>query len=73
LLRYETARHKSSGPHVDYKDVTVAVPRDDMTARDLLRTIAQALPGWQATAFPSHLILYKEDRTYKHGQVIWPA
>ncbi len=43
-----------------------------MSARELLRTVAQALPGWQATAFPSHMILYKEHRTYIHGEVIWP-
>jgi hypothetical protein len=27
----------------------------------------------QATAFPSHIILYKEDRTYKSGKVIRPG
>jgi len=73
LLRYQTAKQKSKEPHGDYKTLTVKVPRDDMGANDLLRTIAQALPGWQATAFPSHMILYKEDRAYTHGQVIWPA
>jgi hypothetical protein len=44
-----------------------------MSVRDLLRTIGEALPGWQATAFPSHMILNKEDRPYVHGQIIWPA
>jgi hypothetical protein len=72
LLRYETAKQKSHRP-LDYEALTVNVPRDDMSAQDLLRTIAQALPGWQATAFPSHTILYKERRIYTHGQVIWPA
>jgi Eco29kI restriction endonuclease len=70
LLRYQTA--KSHEPRAAYQDLTVTVPQDDMSARDLLRTIAQALPGWQATAFPSHMILYKEHRTYTHGLVIWP-
>jgi len=71
LLRYQTQK-KSQGPPADYEDVTVTVLRDDMSARALLRTIAQALPGWQATAFPSHMTLYKEQRIYNHGQVIWP-
>src|ERR1700720_2216441 len=70
LLRYQTAQQNSRGPHADYKDVTITVPQDDMSARDLIRTVAQALPGWQATAFPSHMTLYKEQRIYKHGQVI---
>jgi hypothetical protein len=66
------AELREQKPHADYKDVTVTIPQDDMSARDLLRIIAQALPWWQATAFPSHMILYKEDRPYAHGQIIWP-
>jgi hypothetical protein len=73
LLRYQTAKKKSREPHADYDDVTVAIAKDGMTARDLLRTIAHALAGWQATAFPSHMILYKEQREYEHGEIIWPS
>jgi len=73
LLRYQTAKKKSQEPQADYKDLTITVPKDDMSARDLLRTVAVALPEWQATAFPSHTILYKEHRAYTHGQIIWPA
>jgi hypothetical protein len=73
LLRYQTDGKKSTKPHVDYQNLTIAIPRDQITAIELLRTIAQALPGWQATAFPGHMILYKESRTYKHGKPIWPA
>jgi hypothetical protein len=64
---------KSQKPHADHKDLTITVPQDDMRVRDLLRTIAEALPGWQATAFPSHMILYKEHRAYTHGEVVWPV
>jgi hypothetical protein len=73
LLRYQTAKQKSKEPHADYKDLTVMILQNDMNASDLLKAIAQALPGWQATAFPSHMILYKEHRTYTHGHSIWPA
>ncbi len=73
LFRFETAGKGSTKPHLDYRDLTITIPRDHMTAEELLRTIAQALPGWQATAFPSHLILYKESRGYRHGQVIWAS
>jgi len=72
LLRFQTAKQRATKPHPDYKDLTVSVPQDDMRARDLLCTITQALPGWQATAFPSHMILYKERRAYTHGEIIWP-
>jgi len=59
--------------HADHVAVLVSVPQNDMSSEDLLRTIAQALPGWQATAFPSHMILYKESRRYTYGDVIWPV
>jgi hypothetical protein len=73
LLSFQAVSQGSKKPHADYKDLTITVPRDDMSVRDLLRTIGEALPGWQATAFPSHMILNKEDRPYVHGQIIWPA
>jgi predicted GIY-YIG superfamily endonuclease len=73
LLRFQTARQQSKEPHPDYRDLIINVAENEMTARDLLRIVAQALPGWQATAFPSHMILYKESVNYTHGQVIWPA
>src|SRR5205823_1127266 len=70
LLRYETkAKHYHAG-HVDYDDVTVEVPHDGMPAVELLRLITQHLPGWQATRFPSHFILYKEKHHYKFGTVV---
>lgn len=72
LLRYQTARKKSQEAHPDCRDAKVAVPEDDMTASALLRVVAQALPGWQATRFPSHMILYKEQHEYRHGHLIWP-
>jgi hypothetical protein len=69
LLRYETA---SGDGHPDYNNVTIDVPESGMPAEQLLRLIAQCLPGWQATRFPSHMILYKEDRAYTQGTKIWP-
>jgi hypothetical protein len=73
LLRYQTAVAKSSKPHPDQLATKVKVPSDGMPAKELLRLIAKKLPGWQATVFPGHMILYKEDRTYNHGKKIWPA
>ena len=44
------------------------VPR---TARALIGKIVAALgPQWQATIFVSHIILYREQRSYKHGQAL---
>lgn len=71
LLRFETAEPKSQKPHPDLLSGKANVPSEGMCARDLLKLIAMSISGWQATAFPSHMILYKEHRRYKHGTTIW--
>jgi predicted GIY-YIG superfamily endonuclease len=73
LLRYQTARKQSQEAHPDYRGARVTVPEDNMSASDVLRAIARALPGWQATRFPGHMILYKERHKYRHGHLIWPV
>lgn len=65
-FRYETNGHWKSG-HPDYNEITVDVPVDDMPAVEIIRHIASHLKGWQATLFPSHIILYKEDHEYESG------
>jgi hypothetical protein len=77
LLRYETEHlggdkfaHYTKG-HPDHRTAFVNVPHRGMSVIELLELITKALPGWQATAFVSHLILYKEDRKYRHGNIIY--
>ncbi len=66
LLRFER-------PHIDYEGVLVTIPANGAAASDLLRLVAQSLvPGWQATCFPSHMILYKRIRAFQYGAVIYP-
>ena len=66
LLRFQK-------PPADYEGATVVVHDTAMSATDLLRLICQALPpGWQATRFPSHMILYKKLRAFQYGTVIYP-
>ncbi len=73
ILRYQIShRNRWREGHPDYNSVTIRVPRAGMPAHELLRLIAQHLPGWQATRFPSQLILYKEHKQYTHGTTIWP-
>lgn len=77
LLRYETEKikgkkkpaHYTKG-HPDHRTATVTVPAAGMQITELMRLITRALPGWQSTAFQSHIILYKENRSYVHGKVI---
>jgi hypothetical protein len=75
-FRYET-NHPGSPqpyrqfPHQDYLDARMCIKERQVTARELLRRIVEALPsGWQATKFVSHVILYKEHRVYQFGNVI---
>lgn len=72
LLRFEMLQKKSRTPHPSLAGVVVNVPRDGMPAVELLALVAKKLPGWQATVFPSHMILYQENRQYGHGKRIWP-
>ena len=68
LLRYETsAGDDYRKGHADQRAATVIVPSPGMGADALLSLVSKAMPGWQATAFPSHLILYKENRNYTYG------
>ena len=73
LLRYQVAdKNRVGDGHPHYNNVTIEVPQGGMAAEGLLRLIAQNLPGWQATRFPSHMILYEESTQYQHGVRIWP-
>lgn len=76
LFRYETEHlggdkfaHHTKG-HPDHRGITVEVPKPNMSVVEILTLITKALPGWQATRFVSHVILYKEHRYYRHGTII---
>jgi hypothetical protein len=75
LLRYETERTRGSKVKASDYAAKVAVPSPGMPARELLKLIARALAGFQATVFPSHMILYREKRDYSaaEGKIIWPV
>ncbi|MBY3245159.1 GIY-YIG nuclease family protein [Rhizobium laguerreae] len=58
-------------PHADLPAFPVTIPTGPMTIRQAVKILVAALPpGWQATYFASHLILYKETRSYVHGTPI---
>ncbi|PDT48169.1 hypothetical protein CO661_09875 [Sinorhizobium fredii] len=58
-------------PHPDMVMARLTVPDRPMTLTETMQLILRALPeGWQATYFVSHIILYKESRSYLHGTPI---
>ena len=75
-LRYETLRNERGRaqrgqPHPDLLAVSVTIPESPQTVRSLMQLIREALGAeWQATAFVSHVILYREQRPYQYGTVI---
>jgi len=71
VFRYKTTNPQQwrSG-HPDYVGLTTTVPRDDMPAAELLALLVPRLPGWQATIFRSHMILYKESRQYSSAVTV---
>ena len=72
LLRYQRETRSLTAGHPDYNSRTIVIRESGMSARELLKTITEQLPGWQATIFPGHMILYQEDRAYTHGRTVWP-
>lgn len=76
-LRYEVEEGKGGGqafktsPHPDQLASVVSISKRKLTAREIITEIVHALPpGWQATSFVSHVILYKESISYVHGEVL---
>lgn len=77
-FRYQTTNPESStgyktAPEPEYITSSIVIPDRPVSVKELLGMVVHALPnGWQATKFPSHVILYKEATKYAHGEVIQP-
>ena len=70
-FRFQMKAPKSRVIHPDFEVAQVNLPDVPYTARIVIQSIVKALPaGWQATALPSRVILYKETATYPSGSVV---
>jgi hypothetical protein len=72
-FRYETDNPKGAWKRgsTKYNDIQICVPKPAMPAAKLVTLIAGAFgPTWQATRFPSHIILYEEHEHYKYGKAL---
>jgi hypothetical protein len=69
-----TFRFETTGRRTAHEDLTNAMLTElpqPLTMRTILQAILGVVsPGWQATALPGRVILYKENRTYTHGEII---
>lgn len=70
-LRFERAARGGRQPHPDLTAARVMLPSRPFTTRALIVAAVRALaPGWQATALPSRVIIYRESRQYEYGTII---
>lgn len=70
-LRVEAPPSGTRSGHPEMTDLSVFVPDENTSARELLTAIVGTLPaGWQATALAGRVILYKENEDYPSGSVI---
>lgn len=70
-FRFEGSGGRSRKPHRDLEDTSVSALDGPISARSAVEHIVRALPaGWQATALPGYIILYKERVKYPRAEVI---
>ena len=66
LLRYERSDHAQR----DFVRSNLEIPPEDLSAEELLRIVAGAVPEYQITALPGYVIMYRERRSYPNARVI---
>jgi hypothetical protein len=70
VFRFETAAAGAAEPEA-YRATSVSVADEPPTADSLFRTLAEAMPGWQITALPGYVVMYREDREYPSARKVY--
>jgi hypothetical protein len=71
-LPYTFRFQNDAAARADYAAVEIEVPADNLSALDLFKLIAAALPSYQITALPGYAIMYRESRDYPQATIIQP-
>ncbi len=71
LFRYQDGNRSVGAQPADYRREVAVIPHDNPTADQAFSRIAAALPGWQITALPGYVIMYREQRHYPSAQKIY--
>jgi Eco29kI restriction endonuclease len=70
-FRHEMAAPRSRTPHTELVTATFAPPIPPYSVRQIVMLAFQVLPaGWQATLLAGRVVIYKEQKDYKHGDVL---
>jgi hypothetical protein len=68
VFRYENQWAK----HPDYLASRITITQSPLTASQVFDALVKALPpGWQITALPGYVIMYKNTRSYPSAQLIF--
>jgi hypothetical protein len=71
VFRFESSNRRGRSPHPDLAATQVTHPAPPYTTREFIKALTRQLPpGWQATALPGRVILYKEEEDYRFGTII---
>lgn len=72
VFRYQDGDRKKTAQPAAYHQTTVNIPTANPTADTVFTLVAHAMPGWQITALPGYVIMYKEQHTYPSARKIYP-
>lgn len=71
-FRFQGGGKATSKMLVDYSQATVGIPASPVTANVIFELIGKAMPaGWQITALPGYVIMYKESKHYPSARRLY--
>jgi len=71
VFRFQDGNKRVTLQPPEYWSTTVAVTTDNPTADSLFELLAASLPGWQITALPGYVIMYRESRRYASARKVY--
>jgi hypothetical protein len=67
LLRFD--KSKAAAAELE-ETIIVDINSNDTVKRQIVNIVRQLPAGWQATALPGYIIIYKENKIYRHGELL---
>ena len=71
VFRYQDGTKSKARQPAVYRQTQVTIPADHPTADQVFSIIAAAMPGWQVTALPGYVIMYREQRAYASARKVY--
>jgi hypothetical protein len=71
VLRFQDGNKRGAVQPSEYWITAVMVGAGNPTADSLFELLAAAMPGWQITALPGYVIMYRESRRYAASRKVY--